>query len=157
MKIHKLALSVFASVCVSTLLMMITSCEARVIEPKDLPETILSYVAQHFPGDEFTYIERDGAGAGLEYEVHLSSGAKLEFDRKGRPNSLKSYKGLPHSVIPLGILDYLTREHAGAKIVEWERDEDRPNHQEVTIIDASHTRLELTFTKDGHYIGTDFD
>ena len=83
MKKHILALLVLVLIGTS-----ITACgRKRVIDPEQLPKAATELVQKHWPSCviDFAYID------GLEYEVLLSDGTIIEFNKKGEWKEMNIY------------------------------------------------------------------
>ena len=57
-----------------------------------LPEAINTFVQQSFPGAKITYTETDQEYGGLEYDVTLDNGTKIDFDRNNQWNQHTGYE-----------------------------------------------------------------
>jgi hypothetical protein len=53
------------------------------IPVSSLPQQVHTFLAQHFKGKNIIYAERDRDDGKLRYEVHLSDGTEVTFDKGG--------------------------------------------------------------------------
>jgi len=122
------------------------------IDPNSLPQSILDYIATHYPNAIITEAERYPN----KYEVELSNGLKLEFTLDGSfieisggsrdDNDDNEEEGdIDPDDLPQVILDYIATHYPNTTIVEAERDSDK---YEVELSND----LELEFTLDGRLI-----
>ncbi len=122
------------------------TADDRIISAEKLPQKAKDFIAANFAGKTVQYVEKDFN----EYEVQLSDRAEITFKGNGEWENVKSYEGLPASILPAAVGTYLTSNFADAKIVEVEKDW---NRIEVKL----STRMEVYFDKDGTFLGQKFD
>lgn len=122
------------------------TADDRIISAEKLPQKAKDFIAANFAGKTVQYVEKDFN----EYEVQLSDRAEITFKGNGEWENVKSYEGLPASILPAAVGTYLTSNFADAKIVEVEKDW---NRIEVKL----STRMEVYFDKDGKFLGQKFD
>jgi len=133
-----------------TVAAMMSSCgkEETIIAGDKLPIEAKTYISTYFSELEITQAVKDKEGIGNSYDVYLSNGTVLEFDNKGKIESMKSTAGLPGSVIPDKLLAYVNTHYPAELITEWDIDRD---DQEIQLSNG----LELIFTKSGDFIRLD--
>lgn len=127
------------------------SCNKETILTQDqVPATIKNYVTQHFPEHTILQSVEDKDGFTLTYEIILSDGFKLEFNRKkeiievsGKPSKL------PESVVPTSIQNYVTNNYGTNFIVKWEQTS--KNKQQIEL----DNNLELIFDNSGKFLKLD--
>lgn len=122
------------------------TADDRIVSAEKLPQKAKDFIAANFAGKTVQYVEKDFN----EYEVQLSDRAEITFKGNGEWENVKSYEGLPASILPATVGTYLTSNFADAKIVEVEKDW---NRIEVKL----STRIEVYFDKDGTFLGQKFD
>ena len=122
------------------------TADDKIVSAEKLPQKAKDFIAANFAGKTVQYVEKDFN----EYEVQLSDRAEITFKGNGEWENVKSYEGLPASILPATVGTYLTSNFADAKIVEVEKDW---NRIEVTL----SSRLEVYFDKDGKFLGQKFD
>ena len=84
------------------------------------------------------------------YEVVLNDGTEIDMTISGEWETIKSYTGVPASVIPAAITTYVTTNYPGTLIIEVESNW---NNFELKLTN----RWELFFDKDGKFLGQKFD
>lgn len=137
----------FGLILVALVLAVATvTADDRIVSADNLPQKAKDFIAANFAGKTVQYVEKDFN----EYEVQLSDRAEITFKGNGEWENVKSYAGLPASILPAAVGTYLTSNFADAKIVEVETDW---NRIEVKL----STRMEVYFDKDGKFLGQKFD
>src|SRR5690606_25102956 len=113
-----------------------------------LPKDAQLFIAQHFPDQEIIQVvkERDDLKTG--YDVYLSDGFNLDFDKKGNIIGVEGTSKLPDSVVPTKILAYVQANYPDSFIRDWELDD---RGQEVTLSNG----MDLKFDKEGNFIRID--
>ncbi len=133
-------------------LVMFQSCDREddFIGPGDLPSNARTFITTHFPDATIQSVIKDYDDLSHSYEVMLSDGTRLEFNRKGNwtdvecPNSK-----VPDSVVPEKILSYVQSTYPENVIIAISRDDRRID----VMLD---NRTELVFDQNGNYLGIDF-
>ena len=95
----------------------------KMITREELPEKAQMFLTKHFDGVEVLYAkaERD-MGVITSYDVVLDGNVKVEFNRSGEWTSVDcEHSQVPNSVLPQGVLDYVSNKFAKAYVVEIER------------------------------------
>ncbi|HET8752971.1 MAG TPA: PepSY-like domain-containing protein [Salinimicrobium sp.] len=119
-----------------------------------LPEEAKTFIKENFASAAIEKADKEDGMLSMDkseaYEVHLSSGIKLDFDAEGKVTEIESQNGseLPESVIPAEILSYIQENHAGTGVTSWEMDNDE---QEVELADGT----DLEFDKNGKFLKED--
>lgn len=85
-----------------------------------------------------------------EYDVVLSDGTEIEFDRNGNWKSVEvsAHKSVPAAIVPSAITTYVRQNQHGTKIVGIEKER---NGYEVTLSNG----LDLKFDRNGNFIRFD--
>lgn len=131
------------------LVLFFTACDKEsVIAEDSLPNDVSTYIETHFPEHEIVQIVKDRDGLSVSYDVLLSGGYKLEFDRKGKIEGVEGSAKLPDSVIPEPVLAYVNANYPEHYIIDWELDD---KGQEVKLVNG----LELKFDKTGNFLRLD--
>lgn len=139
----------YSVVSVAVMLIMFTACDKEsVIAADGLPKDAQLFIAQHFPDQEIIQVvkERDDLKTG--YDVYLSDGFNLDFDKKGNIIGVEGTSKLPDSVVPTKILAYVQANYPDSFIRDWELDD---RGQEVTLSNG----MDLKFDKEGNFIRID--
>jgi len=126
------------------------------IDPADLPQTIIDYLAENYPGVDIDEVEYDDDGY---YEVELDNGVELYFDEDGNLIGMDDddeedegdEEEIDPADLPQTIIDYLAENYPGVDIDEVEYDDD--GYYEVELDNG----VELYFDEDGNLIGMDDD
>jgi len=139
----------YSVVGMTVMLIMFTACDKEsVIAADGLPKDAQLFIAQHFPDQEIIQVvkERDDLKTG--YDVYLSDGFNLDFDKKGNIIGVEGTSKLPDSVVPTKILAYVQANYPDSFIRDWELDD---RGQEVTLSNG----MDLKFDKEGNFIRID--
>ncbi len=113
-----------------------------------LPEAINTFVQQSFPGAKITYTETDQEYGGLEYDVTLDNGTKIDFDRNNQWKKVECYKGVPAALVPQAISAYVKNNFQSAPIIKIDKN---GIGYEIELAND----IELRFDQSGNFIGTD--
>ena len=128
-----------------------TGCSGgdKVITIDELPAPAKALISKYFGGKQVTLVKKDKEGLKTHYDVMLSDGTKLEFDKKGEWRDIKAKPdGVPTELVPTEIRNYVNQNYPGQKIIQIDRI--RSNYE----IDLSN-ELELKFNKRLELIGID--
>lgn len=120
----------------------------RVILAADAPTAIQDFVDTHFATHTIEYIERDRDEVVVRYEVYLSDGVLLEFNKDHEIREIYSDTRLPDSVIPDAILNHVDANFPDRDITDWEL---YRNRQEIQLDNS----LEVHYDLDGGFIRVD--
>src|SRR3546814_2549818 len=75
---------IYSAVSVAVILMMFTACDKEsVIASDGLPKDAQLFITQHFPDHEIIQVVKERDDLKTAYDVHLSDGFNLDFDKKG--------------------------------------------------------------------------
>ncbi len=115
-----------------------------------LPETIRSFVNNNFPQVKVAGIKIDKELLSVEdYKVALSDGTQLEFLPDGTLKEIENkFSGIDLKLIPQAISEYVSKNYAGAKIVEFKK---KLYGYETELSNG----IELKFSPDGKFLGMD--
>lgn len=112
-----------------------------------LPAAIANYISANYPGESIMWAEWDDD----EYEVYLSNGRELYFDRNGYfLYAEQDDVPVDPSALPQNILDYVAQNYPNATIVSAERDD---QYYELELSNG----FELYFDLNGNFLGVDID
>ncbi len=111
------------SVIVLTLLIGVCGfAQDRVITFEQLPINSQSTITQHFDKTSISYIKMEKEGAGLEYEVYFTNGAKLEFSKNGEFKKVDcGLQQVPDGLVPEPVKTYVKKNFPQAFITQWEK------------------------------------
>ncbi|MBQ8721803.1 MAG: PepSY-like domain-containing protein [Paludibacteraceae bacterium] len=122
----------------------------KIITREELPEQAQMFLTKHFENADVLYAkaERD-MGVVTSYDVVLDGNVKVEFNRSGEWTNVDCERGqVPDSLLPQGVLDYVTKKFAKAYVVEIERG--RMGYEVKLSND-----LDLDFDKNGKFLRVD--
>lgn len=139
----------YLMVLLSAVSVLITACDKeKIVSADGLPSKAQAYIAQHFPEHEILQVVKERDDLKTSYDVYLSEGYNLDFDKNGNIVGVEGSKGLPDSVIPANLLTYVNTHYADYFIVDWELDD---RGQEVKLSNG----MELQFDKNGNFLRID--
>lgn len=113
-----------------------------------LPEAINAFVQQNFPGAKVTYTETDQDHGGIEYEVTLDNGTKIDFDVNQQWDKIECYKGVPAALVPQAITTYVKNNFQATPIIKIDKDN---MGYDIELTNG----MELKFDQSGNFIGMD--
>jgi hypothetical protein len=119
----------------------------QAIPVSSLPKAITDYISANFPGRTIVWAEIDDD----EYEVYLSDGTEVYFDRRGRFLEVdRDRDAINPANLPQNILSYISTNFPNATIIEAELDD---NYYEVEL----NNGMELYFDAQGNFLGSEVD
>lgn len=124
------------------------SAEERPMTFDQLPAAAKTFISTNFPDEKVSYVLMDDDLIRPDYEVILSNGMKLQFNHDGSLDKIESRTGVPESLIPVQIRDYVNRHYEKEVIVSY--DIDRRTY-EVKLSNG----LELKFSSSFNIIEVD--
>ncbi|MBQ4915915.1 PepSY-like domain-containing protein [Maribacter sp. MMG018] len=116
----------------------------------EIPETIQSYITDHFGENMILNAEKETENNEVTYEIYLTDNTNLEFNSDLDIIDIDGTSKLPDSVIPATILDYTATNYPDNYITDWELELD---HQQVEL----DNNVELEFDMNGDFIRIDND
>lgn len=132
-------------VLVSVAAMLVVSCEKeKVVSTDRLPASAQSFITQHFPEHEILQVVKERDDLKTSYDVYLSEGYNLDFDKHGNILGIESPNRLPDSVVPPKLLAYVRTHYPDHFIRDWEKDD---RGQEIKLSNG----MELQFDKEGNF------
>ena len=118
------------------------------ISKKDMPSSVQRNVTKYFGKKNISSIIKDREDGKIVYEVSFEDGTKAEFSSNGNIIEVKSYRGVPSSVVPSKIQAYVRKYYPKNKIVHWEKEW---NKQKIEL----DNDLDLEFTLKGDFLRID--
>ena len=86
-----------------------------------LPEPVYAFLNKHFPGDSVVGFETDNDYGVLEYNVMLSDGTEVDFDRNNQWKEVAcTDKAVPTELVPAAIANYVKANHKSVPIIKIE-------------------------------------
>ena len=118
-------------------LLVFQSCEEHKISPDKLPEAAKTFI---------TFAEKEKDDGVVKYNVRLSDGTEIDFDKDGVWTSVDcEFSVLPDGILPASISEYITANYPQAKAYKADKE---LGGYEVTITGG----LELLFNSAGEFI-----
>ena len=115
-----------------------------------LPEAAQATISNNFKAKPSLIKKESTVGLFTEYEVILSDGSEITFDKNGNWKEIEMGAGLevPKSIIPQGISNYVNQNFKGQKIISIEKDN---NGFDVEITSG----VEMKFDNSGKFVKYD--
>ena len=123
--------------------------DERVVPPDQLPKAAKTFLGEYF-SVPVSYVKKDVSMFDTEYEVRLTNGIEIEFNRKGDWKKVDcKFQAVPSELIPDVIAQHIESAHPGEMIVKI----DRKNYgYEIEL----STDLEIMFDEAGQFLGYDY-
>lgn len=131
-------------------LFALQSCsdDDKLVSYNELPSVAKEFVSNNFPAATITSTLKDHDTFGYTYQVTLSDGTAIEFEKDGEWIEVENrVSGVPTSVLPAKILEYITTNYANTFVVDIEKD----RGYDVEL----NTGLDLDFDSDGNFVRID--
>lgn len=109
---------------------------------KNVPKEISVYVKKHFSGVEIQQSEKNGT----EYEVNLTDGTELEFNKKFEIVEIENENGLSNDVLPIELKKYLVENYPENKVTQWSLKDS--GKQKIELDDEAN----LVFDASGNFL-----
>jgi uncharacterized protein YuzE len=141
----------FFLVALLCMLLQSVTCLAddKIIPVEQLPASAKTFVKKYFPQATIEYATKDTEFMGTTYEVRLSDGTEVDFDKKGNWDNVDcKTKAVPASLVPAAIAQYVKAHYPNTVIVKI--DKERGGYE----IELSND-LDLKFNSKGKLIGID--
>ncbi|NLU39240.1 MAG: hypothetical protein GXX78_10175 [Bacteroidales bacterium] len=102
----------------------LASCEKEtVIDSNSLPKTAQEFITTHFAGQSIVSIVNEKEFLESSYEVSLSEGFNLNFNRKGECTKIDgNEKRVPDSTLEQKIIEYVENNYTPAFVTNWEKE-----------------------------------
>ncbi|MDX1602824.1 MAG: PepSY-like domain-containing protein [Salinimicrobium sediminis] len=115
-----------------------------------LPQNSQDYIKKNFSSATIETTKEESSwefwDKDEKYEVHLSNGIKLDFNKNGEITEIdsKNNEAIPEAALPKEVVTYVQSNYSGNKIISWEKNDDE---QEVELADGT----ELEFDAQGNF------
>lgn len=113
-----------------------------------LPAPAQTFINTNYPNEKVSYATKDDDFILPDYNVMLANGVKIQFEHSGALEKIESRAGVPESLVPVQIRDYVKLHYPDAIFVQYEIGK---RSYEVKL----SNRLELKFNKNFHVIEID--
>lgn len=119
-------------------------------DANELPQPSRNFLNQYFTTAAVSHIKIEKNFWGVKgYDVILTDGSHVEFNRKGEWKEIKTYQSaLPSAIVPSFIRAYVTRHYPGMDITTIDKDS---KDYEIDLKNG----LELKFDLEGKLIDMD--
>lgn len=127
-------------------LLTLRSCNDNdeLVSYNELPSVAKEFVASNFPAATITSTLKDHDTFSYTYQVTLSDGTAIEFAKDGEWIDVENrVSGVPTSVLPAKILEYITTNYASSFVVDIEKD----RGYDVELSNG----LDLVFDSEGNF------
>lgn len=115
--------SFFLLVCFLAFTIVAVADNTKPIQVGQLPTPAQTFITTHFKNHKIAFAKVETEFLSKTYEVIFTSGEKVEFDRSGRWIEIQcKAEGVPATIIPLAISDYVKQNYPDAVIQKIERD-----------------------------------
>ncbi len=120
-----------------------------------LPQKAQDFIGKHYAAAKVVGVEKDNSWEFWDnddlYEVHLSNGVSIDFDKEGTPTEISTPQGssVPAEAVPAAITAYVNSNLEGLAIVSWGKDD---KHQEIELANGR----EFEFDSNGKFLREEF-
>ncbi len=129
-----------------SLMMMTTAVFAdndKPITVDQLPGAAKQFIEKYFSNVKVSFAKMETEMFDKSYEVVFADGSKVEFDKKGDWKDVDcKFTQVPDGIVPQQIKNYVATNHAGAKILDIERDS---RDYEVALNNGFELKFDLKF------------
>lgn len=122
----------------------------KIISFAQLPKVAQSFVKKHYPKLQVSLVKLDKELFDQSYEVILSDGSRVEFDKKGNWTDIDGQdRPIPLTAIPASISAHVRKNFPGTKVVQIERTDRGRYSVELD------NHIDLLFDKNFRFVGID--
>ncbi len=128
-----------------------TACTAgeKVITYPELPLDAQRLIEKHSQKADVSVVIMDKEAIFVEYEVRLTDGTKLEFEKNGEFKKIDcGSKAVPEALVPEAVRSYVKTSFPNTLITEWGKDDRRWKAELSNGVD-------LLFDKKYQFVGID--
>src|SRR5699024_4523724 len=111
------------SILLVTLFLMAIStsfAQKRYLSQAEIPSEITAYIDDFFPNHQIIKAKEKKDFLKTEFKIKLNPKAEVEFDENFNPIEIESKTGIPLSVLPAPVQDFVNTHHKGIGVKEWE-------------------------------------
>lgn len=129
--------------------LFLTSCDKENLMYEDkIPIEIRNYVSTHFPSCSISKAVEENDENDEMYEITLSCGFKLEFNKNKEIIDIDGTTKIPDSVVPDELLTYVGSNYPNNYIIGWEI---QGSNQQVEL----NNNITLVFSMQGDFVRID--
>lgn len=118
----------------------------KVIPLTEVSEKIKSYVGTHFPAHSIVKAVKDTSLN--THKIYLLGNVELKFTSSDEVYDIEAKTKLPDSVIPVKLLQYVTKNYPSNHIISWEK---KLYEQEIEL----NNDVDLIFSLTGDFLRVD--
>lgn len=100
--------------------LQIVQADDKPVTFAQLPEAARTFIQTNYPDEKISYATVDDDFIRPDYNVMLANGVRLQFENDGALEKIESRAGIPESLIPFQIRDYVKMHYPDAFFVEYE-------------------------------------
>ena len=128
-----------------------TACTAgeKVITYPELPLDAQRLIEKYFQKADVSVVIMDKEAIFVEYEVRLTDGTKIEFEKNGELKKIDcGTKAVPETLLPEPVRQYVKNQFPKDFVTEWSKDDFRWKAE-------LSNHLELVFNRKFEFVGLD--
>lgn len=133
---------IFALLAISLATVSMAKADDIPVTYAQLPMPAQKFIEDIYPNEKISYAMKDDDLIRPDYYVVLASGVKIQFNNDGSLEKIESREGVPTSLIPVQILDYVKMYSPDAYVVEYEVGR---SGYEVTLSNRMEFKLNRNF------------
>ena len=111
---------IFAILVLSLSAVSFAKADDRPVTFAQLPAAAQAFINNTYPGEKVSYAMVDDDLIRPDYTVVLATGVKIQFNNDGSLERIEARGGVPASVVPVQIMDYVKMYVPDAKVVDYE-------------------------------------
>lgn len=120
------------------------SANDKQIDFNQLPEQSQQFIKKHFSSQSIALVKMESDLFDRSYEVILTNGDKIEFDKKGYWTEIDcKYSQLPTDIVPKQIQDYVSKNYPNIKIKKIEKES--RNRYEIELTNDLDLKFDSKF------------
>ena len=112
--------NIFEILVISLSAVSFAKADDRPVIFTQLPAAAQTFINDTYPDVKVSYAMVDDDLIRPDYTVVLANGVKVQFDHDGSLEKIEAREGVPASVVPVQILDYVKMYAPDAKVVDYE-------------------------------------
>lgn len=139
----------FSSILLSAFMFLLligkVNAQAQISVNDHVPSQVQNFVKKHFPENQIVKYKMEVSQRKTEYEIKLDEKTELDFNQDFQLIEGDSKLGLPLSVLPKKIVDYISENQPNVAVKEWET---KSYGQKAELTNG----VDLYFDKDGNFV-----
>lgn len=108
------------TVILAVALSIACTAENRPVTVDQLPAPAKEFINANYPGAKVSYAFQDDDLIRPDYTVRLENGVEIVFNNDGSLEKISTVSGVPESLVPVQIRDYVKMYYQDVVIVEYE-------------------------------------